>query len=310
MLTNKHRVLGIAILALAGGALVSGCNDTAFSVSSGASLGQVDPLCQVGTSTKNLRILFMIDDSGSTLTTDPDKNYRVATIQKFIQDYGGNSNLSYTFGYFSGTTAQEFDVLQSKFVGGVASNPVGDSGQLSTALLTYEAHTSSGNTPYKAAFNSLTDTVIADENSGARQDYVVVFMSDGQPTDISGSSNLNGLVTSLKTAAAGNGSNLLLSTVYFGDENDSKSISNLTGMAQSGGGQFVDTNRLAQGGLVINDIISIPGCKPASSVAAKSVSAPVGSIPSASTARAPASLLTVKKKSANTAGTNPLHKGS
>jgi hypothetical protein len=38
------------------------------------------------TTTENLRIIFMVDNSGSTLTTDPNRNYRDATIQAFLQN--------------------------------------------------------------------------------------------------------------------------------------------------------------------------------------------------------------------------------
>lgn len=271
--TFKGRIVSIAILAATAGFALTGCNDTAFTAftatADGTILGQRDAPCNVGTSKKDLRIMFMVDDSGSTNTTDPSKKYRVQTLQQFIHDYGGNSNLSYTFSYFSGITAMEFDMTSRAFTQRLAADPVGNSGELSTALLSYEALKSDGNTPYKAAFTSLADTVRADENAGNKQDYVVVFMSDGQPTDISGAANLNALVTSLKTAAAANGSDLLLSTVYFGPATDTASIANLSGMAKAGGGQFVDTNKLAAGGLVINDIISVPGCQ-SSAVAAKS----------------------------------------
>jgi len=291
--TFKGRIVSIAILTATAGFALSGCNDTAFTATAdGTMLGQKDPLCNVGTSKKNLRIMFMVDDSGSTNTTDPSKKYRVQTLQQFIRDYGGNSNLSYTFGYFSGTTAMEYDMSSNKFTNDVSADPTGDSSELAKALQSYEALSSGGNTPYKAAFTSLTDTVKADENAGNKQDYVVVFMSDGQPTDISGAANLNGLVTSLKTAASANGSDLLLSTVYFGPETDSASIANLTGMAKTGSGQFVDTNKLAAGGLVINDIISIPGCQP-TSVAAKS-STPTRAPASISSAPRAPSLLTTR----------------
>jgi len=247
-----------SVFALLGGMLaLSACNDTGFATKT-SGFSQVDPSgCKVGTSTKNIRILFMIDNSGSTNTTDPMKSIRVATLRKFIADYGSNSNLTYNFGYFSGTTANMYNMVNNTFSLNTAANPVGNSSQLTSALNAYDALASSGSTPYRAAFDSLRATVTADENAGNKQDYAVVFMSDGQPTDISGAANLNGLVTALKSAAGANGSLLTVSTVYFGDPNDAGSIANLSGMATTGGGQFVDTN--ANGGVVINDVITVPG---------------------------------------------------
>ncbi len=99
----------------------------------------------------------------------------------------------------------------------------------------------------------------ADENAGHKQDYAVVFMSDGQPTDISGIDNLKGLVATLRTNATKNGSVLTVNSIYFGDEKDTNSINNLKAMSTQGAGQFVDTNNLGAGGLVINNVVNVPG---------------------------------------------------
>jgi hypothetical protein len=248
------------LLLLVSGLGISGCTpDAGFQAApEGIALSQFDPsLCKVGTIKKNVRILFMIDDSGSTLQTDPQKRFRVQTIQEFIREYGGNSNLSYSFGYFNGTTAKMYDMVTNRFSEGSAANPVGASSQLSTALLSYESITSASNTPYQAAFNALKNAINADSNPGNDHDYVVVFESDGQPTDVTSMTNLNALSTSLKSAASAKGALLTVSTVYFGDASDSKSISNLSGMAAAGGGRFVNTN--VSTNIKINDLITVPG---------------------------------------------------
>jgi len=208
----------------------------------------------------------MLDNSGSTLTTDPNQVYRVQTIQKFNNDYGAKTNLSYNLGYFGSKIAYMFDMNSSTFMTPTAVHPIGTSAQLSVALTSYDAVEPLGTTPYKAAFSSLEATVKADIAAGGRQDYAVVFMSDGQPTDVEAPviTNLNALVNSLKTAAtsSNSGSKLNVSTVYFGAAADATSIDNLKSMATAGGGQFVDTNKLGAGGLVLNNVISIPGeCK-------------------------------------------------
>ena len=239
-------------------AAFSACNDSGFTASKEA-LGQKNGGggCTVGTSSSKIRVIFMIDDSGSTKTTDPSKAIRVSTLRKFIADYGSNGNLSYNIGYFSGTTGRMYDVVSNSYTVGTSANPLANARQLSSALNTCEALMADGDTPEKVAGDTMKATVTNDENAGNKQDYSVVFMSDGQPTDISGATNLNSLVTSLKTAAGANGSRLTVSTVYFGPANDSGSVNNLKGMATTGGGQFVDTN--ANGSLVINDVLVVPG---------------------------------------------------
>ncbi len=219
--------------------------------------------CTAGTTTESLRIMFMVDNSGSTATTDPTHNYRTKTVQNFLASYGTHTNLTYSFGYFSGTTAQGWDMGQSKFMH-PASTAFGNSAGLSSALTKYETISPSGNTPYSAAFTALQNEVQADELSGVKQNYVVVFMSDGMPTDISGNidTGIIAMVDQLRTKVQANGTSLLtVSSVYFGPESDSVSISHLQNMANEGQGQFVDTN--LQSSLVINDLISVPGnCAP------------------------------------------------
>jgi hypothetical protein len=206
--------------------------------------------------------MFMVDNSGSTAVTDPNHNYRVKTVQNFISAYGSHTNLTYSFGYFNGTNAKEFNstTFDSSF-----TTPFGDASFLSHALTLYESIAPSGSTPYAAAFASLRAVVRHDEAAGTHMNYVVVFMSDGMPTDISGDqvAEIKRLVDNLRTSVEVNGTSLLtVSSVYFGPENDSTSIGNLTAMASEGSGQFVDTNSLTSA-LKINDIISVPGsCTP------------------------------------------------
>lgn len=268
------------LFAVAGGFAVtafSGCNDTGFaSAPAGTLIGQVDatgglgtpsnpggvgntnpPGCTIGTSKKPIRVMFMVDNSGSTLTTDPNKVYRLKSLQKFQMDYGSNTNLSYTFSYFAGTSSNNYDVPNNKFVTSIPASPVGNSSQLASALSKYDGVNPNGNTPYKAAFTALGNLVNADAGG---QDYAVAFLSDGQPTDVSGEANLRKLVSDLKAVAAGKGRALTVNTIYFGDPNDKGSFSNLDAMAKEGNGQFVDTNLIGAGGsLVINDVINVPG---------------------------------------------------
>jgi hypothetical protein len=202
----------------------------------------------------------MMDNSGSTATTDPNHDYRVKTVQQFLQNYGSHTNLTYSFGYFSGTTAVEYDDHTSRFVAS-PTTPFGNASSLSAALTAYQAIAPGGSTPYHAAFTSLQNLVAQDEAAGNNENYVVVFMSDGMPTDITGNvtTAINTMVNNLRAQVQMNGVSLLtVSSVYFGPENDPSAIANLTNMASVGNGQFVDTNQLTSE-LQINDVINVPG---------------------------------------------------
>jgi hypothetical protein len=204
--------------------------------------------------------MFMMDNSGSTATTDPNHNYRVKTVQDFLAAYGSHTNLTYSFGYFAGSTASEYDSTRNSFQAN-PTTPIGNASFLTAALNKYETFAPGGSTPYSAAFNSLRSVVQQDEATGTKMNYVVVFMSDGMPTDISGNVNsgIISMVDNLRTAVQANGSSLLtVSSVYFGPDGDNVSIGNLKTMANEGQGQFVDTNQL-NSALQINDVINVPG---------------------------------------------------
>ncbi len=209
-----------------------------------------------------------MDNSGSTSTTDPNHYYRVQTVQNFLSNYGTHTNLTYSFGYFSGTSAKEYDRGSSTFVT-TPTQLFGDATALTSALNLYKNLAPSGNTPYAAAYGSMQSMIQRDEAAGTKQDYAVVFMSDGQPTDISTIGQMLPLVDNLRTAAQANGtSKLTVSSVYFGPENGltgsaatsaANAILMLQSMASEGQGQFVDTNQL-NSELQINDVITVPNC--------------------------------------------------
>jgi hypothetical protein len=258
----KNTFLVRASLTALVGLLASGCGKA----TTGFSISQTEPPaapCTAGSTAKKLRIFVMVDNSGSTSASDPDQNYRVQTLRTFLRDYGSHSNLRYGFGYFS-SDAYLYDVNQSRFVRGNASVSFGTSSNLVAALDTYHSSVPpTGTTGYGAAFSAIESAIARDESGGATEDYAVVFMSDGRPTDLNGSitTALNSLIDRLKATAQSNGkSKITISTVYFGGTSDTTAIRNLSSMATRGGGQFVDTNRLESGGLSINDVITIPDC--------------------------------------------------
>ncbi len=217
---------------------------------------------------ENLRIIFMVDNSGSTLQTDPSQFFRVQTIQNFLAKYSAKKNFTYSFGFFA-TDTFLFDVQNQNFKNVSSLNQLpkaifGDSHDLANALATYSRISPDGETNYALALSRIQSVILQDEIPKIPWNYVIVFMSDGQPTDINSpaAQNLKSMVHSLQASAQLHKGLLTVSTVLFDPANDwgyQDSINNLAAMASEGKGQFVDTNKISTGSLQIDDLITVPG---------------------------------------------------
>ncbi len=96
-------LIAVALCALTA-ATFQNCSKVTFSQN--PDFGKPVNLCVdvLETTTSNLKVLFMVDASGSTIGTngtDPDKAFRTGTIQSFIDRFGSKPNFSYAFGMFS-----------------------------------------------------------------------------------------------------------------------------------------------------------------------------------------------------------------
>jgi hypothetical protein len=206
--------------------------------------------------------MFMVDNSGSTTGwggTDRHFTYRAKAIETFLSQYGSKSNFTYSFGYFNGTTAKVYDTVSSTFKNKSAPAPFGNASQIGTALMQYQRQSPSDDTPYQAAFSAVQTEISQDQNAnGTKFKYVLVFMSDGQPTDLDDPvlDSIRTIVSDLKHTAGADG-RLSISAVYFGPDDDSTSIQNLSFMASDGNGQFVNTNHTTH--FSIDDVITVPG---------------------------------------------------
>lgn len=229
---------------------------------------------------KNLRILFMIDNSGSTDNSDPQMKYRVQTVRNFLQTYGSKPNLTYSFSYFAADTYRvdptTLSILaSSEHPLSSSDHPFGDANFLSQALSAYELVKAQPRTDYVPALTLLQNMISNDIAQDPKWDYVVVFLSDGGATDNHLTpTTLSDKVKAMRSMVSSKGHELTFSTVYFGaKESDviqdptayygfnisyAEVVSNLKSLATAGNGQFVDTN-LNNGSLVIGDIISVPG---------------------------------------------------
>jgi Mg-chelatase subunit ChlD len=219
----------------------------------------------LNTTNKNIRILFMVDDSGSTLQTDPMKRYRALAIQNFVAKYGSKTNFSYVFGDFEANNSFLYNPLTNDFGNAniTTTNVVGTSSDLSNALTLYLSQTTSpnANTPYQVAFEALNGAISRDISATAsfadKPNYAIVFMSDGQPNPSLSNNQIKNLVIDLKTSVLNSARLVSVSTVYFGPDNDDGAKSVLRDIASEGNGQFVDTNVSTD--LTIESVISVPG---------------------------------------------------
>ena len=160
---------------------------------------------------------------------------------------------------FSPATQKFIDVS----VKSVPRSVFGTSRDLIQALSQFTQFDGFGGTSYGSAIDAV-QTMISEDSTTTQWNYVLVFMSDGQPTDINSpaAQNLKSMVHSLQASAQLHKGLLTVSTVLFDPAHDwgyQDSINNLAAMASEGKGQFVDTNKISTGSLQIDDLISVPG---------------------------------------------------
>lgn len=226
------------------------------------------------TTTKNIRILFMVDNSGSTLSTDPNLYFRDQTIKTFLNQYGSKVNFTYSFGYFGSNNASLSDMNTNQFIAlsNINANapnsylPFGNALQMNQSLISYENTPvlSSANTPYKKAFSAIQTTIDNDPvDPNYPVSYAVVFMSDGMPNPAMSDLEIQAQIDQLFQNVAARNQLISLNTVYFGPAANSstqaaQAMARLQTMALSGAGQFVDTNQTG-GQLTIDSVVTVPG---------------------------------------------------
>lgn len=267
---SKRARIYIAITLLAVMASFQNCANTNFGASGDPSrvgfgegefdgnYGEVLALCNRNsfqTVTKKLKIILVVDNSGSTLQTDPQK-FRQASVDDLITKYAAKANFSWQLILFNGSTARAL------INNGNTNSPIfSDVAGARTALNVFSAERAAGETPYLAALSRAEDAIRLDPelNGPEAPLYVVMFMSDGQPTD-SNTSQILAAETNLLNRAAGR---ISLNSLYFGSDNSTQAMDRLKQMSDLGKGQF--TNITSGKAFVrIDDISIIPqsGCAP------------------------------------------------
>ena len=242
-----------------------------------------------------LKIIVMVDNSGSSFWTDANQTLRQSILRNFAQTYGQSSNISYNLSYFSdiqsypasagGNPHQPLAI--SLMNDGNNQNPIfGNESAFMAALDQYKNVAPLGNTPYYAGLDLVAKAIKDDpayQANPTSQNYAILFMSDGLPDDNGEASFTNAqylsyLQTNVLNLAP---KNITFSTVYadtysqaqaeaastqtgFGvnDFWDADSMILLQQLATAGGGLFAN----GQDGASINlsQLITVPAslCSP------------------------------------------------
>lgn len=209
---------------------------------------------------QNLRILFVVDASGSTQSDDPGAKVRVGSALDFINNNISDANLSYSFTYFA-ADEESYDYSTKLFSINV-TNPFGTGAQAAGAVnlfqSTYQDVQLNG-TDYQDALAAAGALVSADNSANpGLYNYAMIFMSDGEPNrGPDTSSTIDPLVTNLINTVGA--SRMTLSSVYFSNSPDSDDESLIDKMAVTGNGQYVngDSSNLNLN-TMIQSILSVP----------------------------------------------------
>ena len=214
----------------------------------------------LGSTTRLTKMIFVLDMSGSNSSspgcalgpncTDDGKKMRAGSIQKFFDDYGSHSNFTWALEVFQGTTA-------SALTGGTNlgfTNALG----MQSAITNFESLPDAGDTPYVAALDMARAAIAgdADLNSVKNPQYIIVFMSDGQP-DGAGDTpgTILGEIAAIEALSPGK---ISFNSVYYGN-GDLTPAGLLQSMAAAGDGNFLNTNSNPTGlDFKISDLINVP----------------------------------------------------
>ncbi len=232
--------------------------------------GTIDQPCEdVAAIQRHTKIVFVVDTSGSNVkncrsgdmdcvpATDPMKAFRGGAIETFFNKYQAKTNFEWGFFTFSGSSAR------SLIDDGVSERLSNTAAEMSQAIVDFKSVKDEGGTPYKAALSLVKRTIEADADLNAASDpqYVVVFISDGYPSDYNivgdfASSQAASDIDALKAVAPGRVS---LSSIFYGNLQEPEAVQLLTDMAARGDGQF--KNVAAGGTIEIDDLIPGKVCQ-------------------------------------------------
>ncbi len=194
-----------------------------------------------------VELVFVVDVSGSNADdknpTDLNKKMRSGSISTFYETYKAKTNFEWSMITF----AEDKAPVQLK---------MGDAIAMKQMITDFMSIPDYGNTPYALALRSTTDLITGHTTRLANTKYIVLFMSDGKPNPAIADADLESSVKDVVGALPGE---VTLNTLYYGPT-DAEASGRLRKMAQTGGGNFLDTNANPTGNsFLISDLIVIPG---------------------------------------------------
>ncbi len=202
----------------------------------------IEPTAQ----TTYTKFIFAVDKSGSNLTgngggagTDPTGTYRTSTIRDFFLKHMNNQYSRWALLTFQNTNATPLTLVPN------ATNVLGfttDPAVFNSAIDAIPAG-NTGGTPFKSAISMARYAIEYDRtvNPSEKSRYVVIFISDGEPTDYGTPINedqVDADVLDILNAAVGD---VTFNTVYYGPASIN-AAGRMSRMARVGNGQFLDTN--------------------------------------------------------------------
>lgn len=227
---------------------------------SGATTQTGGPNCrnQLHTTTLPIKPVFIVDVSGSNKWkdddqtipgSDPKRIVRGDSIERFFNTYKAKANFGWSFTTFSGRTRTQPSITTLLGMGNAAA--------MSQSIQTFRSMADNGFTPYIAALNAAKANIQNDSGRAPNTKYVIVFLSDGLPTDEDNQNTLNAKVSEVvNVLPAGS---ISFNAVYYGAV-DPDASNRMKTMAQVGGGNFLDTNANPTGtNFLISDLVIIPG---------------------------------------------------
>ena len=188
----------------------------------------VDPVEVEGGSVK---IMFVVDISESNRNTDSDGSKRANSIDKLVRELE-QKNKSYEYGVirFNDQTDALITYPENEM-----ARFTDDAREVYDATNIIRGNPHGGNTNYGPALLSVQQAIDFDieQAPSERSAYVVLFISDGVPTDGAPTT----WVSSLMTVNARR--DIILSTAYYGNVGN-RAIDLLQGMAEEGDGNFAN----------------------------------------------------------------------
>ncbi len=220
--------------------------------------GGADPNCRIDytNAAADVKVLFLVDASGSNDITDRGQVWRLATLNSFVDAYKNKNNFFYGLLTFQGTTAKP--QIATGGVGVFTNN-------LSTVaqgIASFDANIDGGSTPYDAALNLAKSIIMEDLAIPASKPtaYAVVMISDGVPTNdrYKGVNGINNLKTDVKALADIAPGKITVNSVYlYNAAKPSNSEEEyLRAMASVGGGTFIFAD--SKQAISIADSIKVP----------------------------------------------------